>query len=142
MSHLDPAATTSSPPKRRPLFLAGVLLFVLGPAIYFVQIGLQNLAMPWYLPGLSLIGVACMFASVWQRRGALRIAGLALFVLLCGFEWYIVLVASKTPRYTGPAQPGVKIPEFSTTLADGTIFTNQNLESDSRAILVFNRGRW
>lgn len=142
MSNLPPAATTLPPPKRRPLFLLGVVLFLLGPVIYFVQVGLQNLAMPWYLPALALIGVACMCASVWQRRGAWRSAGLALFVLLCGFEWYIVLVASKTPLYTGPAQPGVQVPEFSTTLAAGEKFTNQDLAKGTPAVLVFYRGRW
>ena len=142
MNNHHPAATPSVPPRRVPLFLAGVLLFLVGPAIYFVQFRLKYLWMPWYLPILASAGVLLMIVSVWQRRGIWRSAGLILFVLLCGFQWYLVLVATKTPLYTGPGQPGLKVPAFDTTLADGKAFTHEDLDSGIPTVLVFFRGRW
>jgi hypothetical protein len=142
MENLPAVATTTPPPRRWPLFWVGLLLFVLGPVLYAVQVSLKHLWMPWYLPLLSSIGVVLMIASVRQRWGALRIAGATLFAVLCGAEWYMLLVAAKTPLYTGPAQPGRKIPEFAATLADGTAFTNKDLENGQRTVLVFFRGRW
>ena len=142
MDNVQTAATTKAPPRRRPFFFAGVLLFLLGPAMYFVQLRLGHLWMPWYVPVLASIGVLFMMVSVWQRRGVLRSAGLLLFVLLCGFEWFLALVATKSPVYTGPAQPGRQIPAFAATLADGKTFTNYDLENGIPTVLVFFRGRW
>jgi hypothetical protein len=142
MEDVQPAATATAAPRRWPLFLLGVLLFFLGPALYVVQISLGHLWMPWYLPLLASVGVVLMLMSAWRRRGVLRIAGLMVFVLLCGVEWYLVLVATKTPLYTGPAQPGRKAPAFAATLADGTPFTNLDLEKGIPTALVFFRGRW
>jgi hypothetical protein len=119
----------------------GVLLFLLGPAVYAVQIGLKHLSMPWYLPLLASVGVLFMLISVWRRRGIWRISLCVLFSLLCGFEWFLMLVAFNTPAYAGPP-PGAKVPAFSTTLADGKPFTNKDLESGMPAVLVFFRGRW
>ena len=69
------AATTTPPPRRRPLFLAGVALFVLGPAIYFVQILARQLWTPWYLPAFATLGVVLMALSVRQRRGIVERRG-------------------------------------------------------------------
>ena len=64
--------------RRRPWFILGVLLFVLGPALYIVQFKLKHLGfMPWYVPLLATLGVAVMVLSVAQRRGILRTVGLA-----------------------------------------------------------------
>jgi len=144
MENLQPAtAAKTAPPRRWPLFSVGVLLFFLGPAIYAVQLGLmKNLGLPWYLPTLASIGVLLMAASLWQRRGVLRSVGLVVFVLVCGLEWFGVLVGPKTPVYTGPAQIGRKLPTFATTLADGRAFTDKDLENGSPTALVFFRGRW
>jgi hypothetical protein len=57
-------------------------------------------------------------------------------------EWFLVLVATKTPAYTGPAQPGSKVPAFAAMLADGTAFTKDDLEKGIDTVLVFFRGRW
>ncbi len=135
-------ATASAPARRWPLFLVGILLFFLGPVIYAVQVQAKQLETPWYALVLATIGVLLMTASVWQRGGVLRTAGLVLFVLVCGLEWYMVLVTAKTPLYTGPAQPGHKIPAFATALSDGRPFTNDDLESGIPTVLLFFRGRW
>ena len=142
MENLQTVAPTISLPRRRPLFLGGLVLFLAGPVLNAVQILLKHLWTPWYVPVLASLGVVLMIVSVRQRRSVLRGAALAFFVLLCGGEWYLMLVAAKTPAYTGPAQPGSKLPPFATVLADGTPFTNKNVEQEIRSVLVFNRGRW
>jgi hypothetical protein len=138
-----PSNTTVNAPRRSwPLFLLGGLLFVLGPAIYFVQFKLGHLDMPWHLPVLATVGVLCIAASVLQRRGVWRSLGLVLFALLCGFEWYLVLVFGNTPPYDGPAKVGYKVPEFAATYADGRSFANKDLEDGQRTVLLFYRGHW
>ena len=135
-------AAVSAPPRRRPLFSLGVLLFFLGPLIYTVQFQLKHLVTPWYAPILATLGVLFMVASVWQRRGVWRIGGLVLFAAVCGLEWFFLVAAAKDPVYTGPAQPGRKAPAFSTTLANGQSFTDKDLELGTSTVLVFFRGRW
>jgi peptidoglycan/LPS O-acetylase OafA/YrhL len=141
MSNPDPVPATNPPPRRKPLFLIGVLLVILGPALYFVQVGMANLSMPWYLPVLAAAGVACLLASLRQRRSVARVMTATLLTLLSVFQCYFWVIGTKTPPYTGPAQVGSTVPEFSATLADGSAFTNANLEG-GRTVLVFNRGRW
>jgi hypothetical protein len=136
------AVSTSIPPRRWPLFLMGILLFLLGPAVYAVQIRLKYLGMPWYVLALATLGVLLMVVSVWQRRGVWRSVGVALFVLVCAFEWLMVLVGTGAPHYRGPAQPGRQVPVFATTLADGKAFTDTDLKNGSAAVLLFFRGRW
>jgi hypothetical protein len=135
-------ATQILPTRRKPLFLVGVLLIVLGPVLNFVQTSIAKLTTPWYLPILATAGVACLIVSLRQRRSVIRIVFAALFTLLCGAEWYMLLIAAKTPPYTGPAQVGSKVPEFSGTLPDGSAFTNDDLAQGGRTALIFNRGRW
>ncbi len=139
------AQTTNVGVRRRgrwPLFLVGVVLFLAGPVVYSQRFNAGDLRMPWYLPILSTVGVALMALSVYQRRGIIRIAALVFFVLVCALEWFFMLVATRTPAYAGPAQPGHDIPVFATTLADGKPFTSGDLHNGKRTVLVFNRGRW
>ena len=136
-------STSDSVPARRwPLFVAGVFLFLLGPAIYVAEILLGRLGTPWHVPILATLGVFLMAVSVEQRRGVVRALGLVLFVLLCGLEWLIVVALLKTPEYVGPAQPGEKIPPFSAVYADGKAFSNKELEDGGRTVLLFYRGHW
>jgi uncharacterized membrane protein YhhN len=129
-------------PRRRPLFLAGALLFLLGPVIYIVEFSLKHLGMPWYIPIMATVGVLFMAMSVMQRWGIFRTLGLIVFALLCAGEWFALVAGTKTPAYTGPAQAGNKLPSFATKLADGSAFTEKNLEGGQRTALVFFRGRW
>src|SRR5687767_14158031 len=131
---------SSAPLRRRPYFLVGVLLFLLGPAIYIVQFSLKYLETPWHTPVLATLGVLLMVVSVRQRWGVVRAVALLFVAVVCGLEWYLVAVATKTPNYAGPAQSGAKIPSFVAMLADGTEFTQRDLEKDSRTALVFFRG--
>src|SRR5262249_38607275 len=130
------------PPRRPAYFLSGVVLLLLGPLLYILQFMQKQLVVPWYAPILGTLGVLLMLLSVWRRPGVLRIAGLFLFVLFCGFEWYFVAVASKLPAYAGPAQANRKIPSFATSLANGTTFTDKDLQNGTPTVLTFFRGRW
>jgi len=66
---------------------------------------------------------------------------LALALLSAG-EWYFILWMSRLPEYKGPVQVDKKIPEFTTTFADGNSFTEKDLQKGTPTVLVFYRGHW
>ena len=143
MENLTVTPKVSAPPRPRTYFLLGVLIFSLGMVAFVVQyFGLQRLnVVPWYLPVLGTAGVALMVLSVYQRPRVWRSLGLAVFVLLAGMEWLLIL-GSKLPEYQGPAKVGTTIPAFTTTLADGTSFSDQDLQKGKPTVLLFFRGHW
>lgn len=142
MENLPSHTAVSAPPRRWPLFLLGFLLFLLGPAINIVQVILGHLVTPWYvMPVLAAFGVLLMAGSVLQRPGVWRSVALVVFALLCGLEWYFVLVVAKTPPYEGP-QVSDKVPQFAATYADGRAFANKELEDGKSTVLLFYRGHW
>src|SRR5205823_5921057 len=53
----------SAPPRRRPLFLAGILIFLLGIGLYFIQLKMRSFMVPWYVPILATVGVGLMVLS-------------------------------------------------------------------------------
>lgn len=124
------------------LFLGGVLLFIIGLVAYPLQFRAKNLATPWYIPILSTLGLSLMIVSLWRRRGVARAILLVLFALFCGFEWYTIAIAMRSPAYTGPARTGRTLPSFQAKLADGTPFTQENLEQGTTSVLLFYRGHW
>src|SRR5262249_46613652 len=134
---MNRANPTGAGTGRWPLFIAGALLFLVGPGIYVAQFRLKLLDTPWYVPILATLGVLCMAVSVLQRRGMVRIIGLILFTLLCGLEWFAILKATLSPPYTGPAAAGQKIPDFTTTLAGGAEFSSQDLAKGKNSVLIF-----
>ena len=143
MQNIEPVLPERNPrPRHWLFFMAGGLLFLLGPAMYFVQFRWKYLDTPWYVPLTATAGLALMFVSVWRRRGVVRILGMVFFTLACGFEWYMLVVGTATPHYSGPAQPGRALPEFAAYLADGTPFTNTDLAQGTPTVLLFFRGRW
>ena len=138
--------TASSPaaPRRFPgrLSLAlGLGLPVLGLVGYAVQIANQRLTAPWYLPLLASLGVVFLVLALWQARTVWRVLALLLVLLLAGAGWAFLL-ALRLPAYTGPVAAGQPFPAFTTTRADGTPFTQRDLEGDQDNMLVFFRGRW
>jgi hypothetical protein len=124
------------------LFFAGIALFVLGPIWLVVQFRSKHLGAAWYVPILASAGVLLLISSVWRRRGIVRTVFLVLFAIVCGFEWFVFTIATRSPAYTGPAQPGRKVPQFAAQLADGTPFTTAELEKGTATVLVFFRGHW
>ncbi len=140
METLQAAPSATALPRR--VFILGAILFVQGLVIYGVQFALKILTMPWYLPILATVGILCMAISVWQRPALGRGIGLGLFALLGAFIWFMALVGTRTPPYTGPALPGTAVPAFAALKADGTPFTHRDLADGKRRVLLFFRGRW
>ena len=138
--------TPTSPvaPRRHPgrLFLAlGLLLPILGVAGYIIQLQARRLIAPWYMPIAATIGVALIVVALWQARSIWRIIALLLVVLLAGAEWAFLL-ETRLPAYTGPVAAGQSFPAFATMRADGSPFTQSDLEGDQNNVMVFFRGRW
>jgi hypothetical protein len=138
---VTPAVLESAPPRRRPYFLLGTLVFFLGMIIYVVQMATKHFVVPWHVPILGTIGVLLMLLSVVQRPGILRIIGLLIFMALAGMEWFFI-VGTKLEPYAGPAKAGEKLPAFTASFADGSPFATQNLEDGKATLLVFFRGHW
>jgi hypothetical protein len=132
---------TSDRSRGRLLLLSGLCLAALGVAAFAVQLSLQRLTLPWYMPALAWLGAALIVASLWKRRTVWRGLALVAVVLLGGFE-VLALFALSLPPYSGPIAVGRPFPAFEAKLADGTPFTQDDLGGDRRQALVFFRGRW
>ncbi len=136
----------SSPaaPRRFPgrLFLAaGLGLPILGILAYTGQLWAQRLIAPWYMPIAATLGVILIAFALWQARSVWRILILMLVVLIAGAEWALMW-QMRLPAYTGPVAAGAPFPLFTTQRADGSPFTQRDLEGDQNNVMVFFRGRW
>jgi hypothetical protein len=134
----------SAEPQRYPgrLFLAlGLLVTVLGIIAYIVQLSAGRLFTPWYLPVSATLGVFLVLVSVWQKGIVLRKIALMLVLLVAIPEWFF-LFGEPLPPYTGPVAVGQPFPAFATVRADGTPFTQHDLEGEQTNVLVFFRGHW
>jgi hypothetical protein len=143
-SNKDMTSSSRAAPHRsrgRFFLLLGLGLAVLGVAAYVVQISLQRLMTPWYMPILASLGVVLVVLSLWERRTVWRVFALLAIVLLAGAECAF-LFAMRLPPYTGPIAEGRPFPAFETRRADGTPFTQRDLTGDRSNVLVFFRGRW
>jgi hypothetical protein len=125
----------------RLFLLLGIGLAVLGVVGYVVQISLQRLMAPWYMPVLATLGGVLVIISLREKRTVWRVFALVGVGLLAAGEWGI-LFAFRLPPYTGPVTVGRPFPSFETSRADGTLFTQSNLTGDRASTLVFFRGRW
>ncbi|MFI5457721.1 MAG: hypothetical protein ACHRXM_19950 [Isosphaerales bacterium] len=137
--------SSSSPAPRRFggrfFLLLGLGLAVLGVVAYVVQISLQRLTAPWYMPISASLGVVLVIFSLLDMRTVWRVLALLAVVLLAGAEWAFLL-GTRLPPYTGPIAVGRPFPAFETRRADGTPFTQRDLAGDQTNVLVFFRGRW
>jgi FtsH-binding integral membrane protein len=136
--------TSSSVPHRfrgRLLLLLGLGLAVLGVVAYVVQISLERLIIPWYMPALASLGVVLVVMSLMERRTVWRVLALLTVLLLTGAE-LAFFYAVRLPPYTGPIAVGQPFPAFEVSKADGTPFTQSDLAGDQNNVFVFFRGRW
>ncbi len=137
--------STSPPaPRRYPgrlLVALGLLLAALGLIGYVAQLAAHRLNTPWYLPIAATVGAALLVAALWQARSVWRILALVLVVLFAAAAWAFLL-GTRLPAYAGPVAAGKAFPDFTTERADGTPFTQRDLEGDQDNVLVFFRGRW
>lgn len=137
---------TSSPPTHRSagrgLLWAGIALSAAVIGLVALQWSLKILIVPWYVPIGIALGALLVLWSLTRRVGVIRVIVLVLLVGLAGFTWFTLAVGGKLPQYTGPVQAGKRLPPFRTTLADGSSFTQGDLEDGRRRVLTFFRGRW
>jgi len=141
---VDISTTPAAAPRPRPgraTFFAGVVLVLVGIAGYALQLSMQRLTTPWYMPVLGLLGVILVARSVWQARSLPRVLTLALVVAIAAAEGMFLLL-TRLPPYTGPVAVGKPMPAFATTTAEGAPFTQHDLKGDQNSVLVFFRGRW
>jgi hypothetical protein len=140
----SPAASPPVARSRGRLWLwLGVGLFLLGVVLFFVQAFVfKHLVTPWYMPILFTLGVLLALISVRERPTWTRVIAFVLLALLCAGEWYFILSMSRLPEYKGPVQADKKMPEFTTTFADGSSFTEKDLQKGTATVLVFYRGHW
>jgi hypothetical protein len=135
---------SAAAPRRYPgrlLLALGLALPVLGIIGYVAQIAMQRLTTPWYMPVLATLGAVLLVVSLWQRLTLWRVLALLPVLLVAGAEW-MLLLGERLPAYTGPVAVGKPFPEFTTARAEGTSFTQRDLEGDQDNVLVFFRGRW
>jgi hypothetical protein len=131
--------------RRRPgrmYLVLGVLVALAGLVVYVFQLRAKVLATPWYAPILATAGVGLVVLALVQSRSLWRWAAAVFFTLFAAAEWVSLLVLLGAPAYTGPVKAGQPFPAFTTTLADGSAFTQESLKGDQNTVLVFFRGRW
>jgi hypothetical protein len=119
----------------------GLVLAVVGLGAYVAQVMASHLWAPWYLPLSGTLGVLLLVAALVQARSVWRWLALLLVLLLTGVEWSLLL-GLRLPPYTGPVAVGHSFPAFTTTRADGSPFTQRDLQADQHTVFVFFRGRW
>ena len=120
----------------------GIILAILAIVLGVAQYSFALLVVPWQVPIVTTLGVMLLLVSISRRRTVTRIIVLVLITALAGLEWYFLLSFSRLPNYRGPAQAGVKLPAFQTTLADGRTFTDKDLQDGTPRVMTFFRGRW
>jgi hypothetical protein len=134
-------AIASPPSAGRLWFWLGVGLPVLAVVAYAVQVGRAHLRTPWYLPSLATLGVVLLAVALWKRRTVWRVLALVAVVLCAGAAWAFLLM-TRLPAYEGPVAASKPFPAFATARADGTPFTERDLQGGPNHVLVFFRGRW
>jgi len=126
----------------RSWLLVGVLVALAGPvANILLMFVAKILKATWYGPLLGTLGVALIIVALTRSRSGWRWTAVVFFTLLAGFQWW-ALFAMRTPAYTGPVKSGQPFPAFATALADGSAFTQADLQGDQNTVMVFFRGRW
>jgi hypothetical protein len=133
-------STTVRRPGRLLLWL-GLGVAVAAVVAYALQVRAHVLTTPWYLVCAATAAVALVAVSLWQARSVWRILALLLVAVVAGGAWTLV-VGTRLPAYTGPVAVGRPFPAFQTVRADGTPFTDRDLQGDKNTVMVFFRGRW
>src|SRR5204863_2065915 len=114
----------------RPLLLLGVFVALVGPVLMILlMFAAKILVTPWYAPLLGTLGVALIVLSLLRSRSIWRWTAVVIFTFLAVFQWS-VLLAMRTPPYSGPVIDGKPFPAFATTLADSSAFTQADLQGD------------
>ena len=132
--------STPTRPGRKHLWL-GIALAIGGIAAFIAQVSMAHLKTPWYLPVTGTLAFVLVAYAIWQARGIGRAVALLLMFLIAGAEWGMTL-GFGTPTYAGPIAEGKPFPTFAALKADGSPFSQRELEGDADSIMVFFRGHW
>jgi hypothetical protein len=135
------AATAQRRYPGRQFLWAGIVLAILGPAAYALQLWARQLFTPWYVPIVGTLGLALIIMALVYARSAGRVMVLVLVGILAAGEWTLMLTVAKLPAYAGPLEVGKPVPAFETQLADGSGFRSGDLNGKQNTLLVFFRGR-
>jgi peroxiredoxin len=119
----------------------GLVVGLLGPGLFFVQINMERLTKPWYVPVLGAVGAALALYAFVQRRSIVRFLVMGVLVLLAAGEGAMYSMM-QLPAYQGPVAVGRPFPAFASKLADGEAFTEANLAGTQGTAMVFYRGQW
>ncbi len=133
--------TTPPTSSGRLAFWIGLALGLLGPIRYIAEVQAGRLVTPWYLPLMGIAGAGLVALSWVRGRGVVRLLVALFLIVLAGGESMLVAI-SKLPDYDGPVAVGKPFPPFSTALADGSPFTQEDLKGKQSTAMVFFRGRW
>ena len=126
----------------RSLLLLGGLVALAGPVLMILLVfAAKILITNWYGPLLGTLGLALIILALMRSRSIWRWTAVVIITLLVGFQWW-ALFAMGLPPYTGPVKDGQTFPTFATTLADGSAFTQDDLQGDQNTVLIFFRGHW
>jgi hypothetical protein len=121
----------------------GILITILGPALYAAQlIQARRLMTPWYLPISGTIGLALVAWSILKARTITRFVVLGVIGLFTLGQWYFIASESRLPEYAGSVAIGQPTPRFTTKRADGSPFSERDLVGTQTSAIVFFRGRW
>ena len=135
-----------SPDKRRTsgrfYLVVGIMLALSGVAIYALQLQVRVLITPWYAPILATTGLLFVVTSLMQSRSIWRYTAAGLLALFAAGQWAMLFGPMSAPAYTGSAQAGRPFPAFTTTLANGSTFTQENFKGNLDTVMLFFRGRW
>jgi hypothetical protein len=125
----------------RGLLWLGMIVALSGIVIFFVLLYAKILIAPWYVPILASLGAALLLVALVRAQSIWRWTALLLFTAFAAAVWVMLLVVFALPPYTGPVKAGQPFPEFATTLADGSSFTQNDLKGEQNTAMFFFNGR-
>jgi hypothetical protein len=120
----------------------GLATSLLGPVLYTAQLHAKHLTVPWYVPILTTLGTLLAVVALIRSRSLWRILAVGLLGLLSACEWHFFTRFGELPAYAGAVAIGQPFPAFTTTLSDGSPFTDASLKDEPKTVMVFFRGRW
>jgi hypothetical protein len=125
----------------RGLLWLGMIVALSGIVIFFVLLYAKILIAPWYVPILASLGAALLLVALVRAQSIWRWTAFLLFTAFAAAVWVMLLVVFALPPYTGPVKAGQPFPEFATTLADGSSFTQNDLKGEQNTAMFFFNGR-
>jgi hypothetical protein len=122
--------------------ILGPLVALAGVGIYAAQLQPRIRVTLWLAPVLATLGLGLLVLALVRSRSVWRWLAVGFFTLFAAGQWLLLLVVLRAPPYDGPVQVGQPFPNFTSTWADGSTFTENDLKGDKETVMIFFRGRW